>query len=603
MGTRRQSSHGQLLLIPEDGRSFDFPAARADLLERATGWLGEERIAFARAVTATVTAAYWAELGREGGRAFPIRLTPVRTVEVQREPFLRYAEACALLPAPEAFFQLGELYTSLLPSDYRTRHGIYYTPPALVGRLLDLVEAHGIDWSRARVLDPACGGAAFAAYVAERILRSSVKLPPEERLRDLSQRLTGFDVDPFAAWLSAVLLDVVCLPIMRMTNQRLDDVIRTGDTLCLHPGELGLFDLVIGNPPYGKTTLPPDQRLRFGRSLYGHANLYGVFTDLAVSVTRPGGLIAYVTPTSFLAGEYFKKLRGMLAREAPPCSISFVSDREGVFAGVLQETMLTVARRKPPGKSPDLDSQVALRVENLRPQASKTVAVERIGRVSLLAKKEGPWLLPRSAKQVALVRILGRMAGRLSACGYRVATGQLVWNRHKAQFRERDGEECYPVLWAECILPGGVFEFRAHKREHRPYIRVPAAQRFLLNRAPCVLVQRTTSKEQSRRLAAAMVPADFVAAHPAFVVENHVNMLLPLAGEPGLPLDVLNAVLNSKAVDEAFRCISGSVAVSAYELENLPLPPLELLLAGWSAAGGEAGEKLEQAMRSLYQDA
>ena len=41
-------------------------------------------------------------------------------------------------------------------------------------------------------------------------------------------------------------------------------------------------------------------RRRYRRSLYGHANQYGVFTDLALRWTVPGGVIAYVTPTSFL---------------------------------------------------------------------------------------------------------------------------------------------------------------------------------------------------------------------------------------------------------------------------------------------------------------
>ncbi|MQT61498.1 N-6 DNA methylase, partial [Pseudomonas sp. FSL R10-0399] len=66
------------------------------------------------------------------------------------------------------------------------------------------------------------------------------------------------------------------------------------------------FDLVIGNPPYGRAKLDAETRERYKRSLYGHANLYGLFTDLALRHTKPGGVIAYVTPTSFLAGVYFK---------------------------------------------------------------------------------------------------------------------------------------------------------------------------------------------------------------------------------------------------------------------------------------------------------
>jgi adenine-specific DNA-methyltransferase len=40
---------------------------------------------------------------------------------------------------------------------------------------------------------------------------------------------------------------------------------------------------------------------------------------------------------------------------------------------------------------------------------------------------------------------------------------------------------------------------------------------------------------------------------------------------------LLAALLNSDIADQAFRCISGSVAVSAYEMEALPLPPPEAL--------------------------
>ena len=41
------------------------------------------------------------------------------------------------------------------------------------------------------------------------------------------------------------------------------------------------------------------------------------------------------------------------------------------------------------------------------------------------------------------------------------------------------------------------------------------------------LVQRTTAKEQNRRLIAAELPASFIKKHGAVVVENHVNMVRP----------------------------------------------------------------------------
>jgi adenine-specific DNA-methyltransferase len=95
---------------------------------------------------------------------------------------------------------------------------------------------------------------------------------------------------------------------------------------------------------------------------------------------------------------------------------------------------------------------------------------------------------------------------------------------------------------------------------------------WLVTRSLCVLLQRTTAKEQHRRLIAAALPADFLHCHGAVVIENHLNMLRPAQGRPPVASEVLAAFLNSAAADRAFRCVSGSVAVSAYELESLPLP-------------------------------
>jgi adenine-specific DNA-methyltransferase len=50
-------------------------------------------------------------------------------------------------------------------------------------------------------------------------------------------------------------------------------------------------------------------------------------------------------------------------------------------------------------------------------------------------------------------------------------------------------------------------------------------------------------------------------------------MLRPIIKVPPIRREILAVFLNSTIVDQVFRCVSGSVAVSAYELEALPLPP------------------------------
>src|SRR5208337_1135868 len=76
----------------------------------------------------------------------------------------------------------------------------------------------------------------------------------------------------------------------------------------------------------------------------------------------------------------------------------------------------------------------------------------------------------------------------------------------------------------------------------------------------------------SRRLFATEIPHAFLGKYKAVTVENHVNMVKPTNGEPAVSASLISRLLNSQTVDRVFRCISGSVAVSAFEIENMPLP-------------------------------
>ena len=78
-------------------------------------------------------------------------------------------------------------------------------------------------------------------------------------------------------------------------------------------------------------------------------------------------------------------------------------------------------------------------------------------------------------------------------------------------------------------------------------------------------------------------------------------MIKPIDDAPLVAPAALAFLLNSDAVDRVFRCINGSVAVSAYELEALPLPPpadmaeIELLMKRHAER-----RVLEHAVERLY---
>jgi adenine-specific DNA-methyltransferase len=552
------------------------------------------RLAFARSFAHAVIRAAWA-------RADLHPLSSPETVELvalSSDAAIaaeRLGAAIAKLPAHIAAYCVGTVYTTALPGSYRAAHGVFYTPPGVVGRLLAMAEEAGVKWGTCRALDPACGGGAFLIPIARRMRAALKGTDPAFILQQLGARLRGFDVDPFGAWLAQAMLDVALQELAREAGRGVPKIVETRDSLDLRPADRGIYDLVIGNPPYGRVSPPAERRAVFKRSVYGHANLYGLFTDAALRWAKEGGVIGYVTPTSMLSGLYYKALRGLLAAEARPQAVNFVSERDGVFADVLQETMLATYRRR--GKTR------RGKVGFIEIGVDGEVSFRKAGAFSLPARPAAPWLLPRTPDQAALTRRLRAMPHRLSDYGYGVSTGPLVWNRFKGQFRSQAGDTRFPVIWAESVTSDGRFVWRSEKRNHAPWF---AAKRpkddWLIVTQPCVLLQRTTAKEQPRRLIAAELPANFIRKHEGVMVENHLNMVRAITQKPRVAAAVIAALLNSATVDAAFRCINGSVAVSAFELEELPLPSPAVIRRLAKLVAAQAGaDAIEAVIATAYE--
>lgn len=472
-------------------------------------------------------------------------------------------EAAAKLSPDEASYHIGLVYTSMLPQDFRTKHGVYYTPLPLAERLLDQATIAGLDWKRCQVLDPACGGGAFLVPVAKRMIAAQNDLKPSQFVRSLISRLQGYELDPFSAWLSQIGVDAFVTPLLKGMSE-VPVVVSVCNTLSMTTPKKK-YDLVIGNPPYGRIKLDAAQREEFSDVLYGHANLYSLFMDIALRHTKKRGLLSYLTPTSFLAGEYFKSLRGHLFAHARPVTLDLVAVRKGVFEEVLQEVLLATYKKG--------STRRTASIHLAEPESSDTLRITPTGSFRLPTVGSEPWLMPRSIAEAEVFKHLQRLTSRLDDWGYAVSTGPLVWNRHKLQLTDKAGTDCLPLIWAEAVTPDGRFIWRANKKNHTRYFRFQEGDDWLVARRPCVVLQRTTSKEQARRLIAAPIPSSFFEAHGAAVIENHLNMLRPIGKKkPAVCPETLAVFLNSKAADQVFRCISGSVAVSAYELEAMPLP-------------------------------
>jgi adenine-specific DNA-methyltransferase len=162
------------------------------------------------------------------------------------------------------------------------------TPKEVVNFMVSLVEAP----LGGKVLEPACADSPFLRAFRD--------------IHGTAYRFVGVEIDSRAldlpSWADGVLADF----------------------LLWEPGET--FDLILGNPPYGivgEASKYPIHVFKTVKGLYkktfstwkGKYNVYGAFLEKAIRLLKPGGLLAFVVPATWLVLDDFALLRGFLSRE------------------------------------------------------------------------------------------------------------------------------------------------------------------------------------------------------------------------------------------------------------------------------------------------
>jgi adenine-specific DNA-methyltransferase len=465
----------------------------------------------------------------------------------------------SLLEPSAAAFRISQAYATELPSSYRSSNGIYYTPISLVEKMLRDASDLGVDFSSQSVIDTSSGGAAFLGPLAKLMFRKD--LEPELAVRDVVRRLSGIELDPFGAWLSQFVVDCALAELAPdvVTSEK---VVRNIDALKVKTNEKGNYDYVVGNPPYGEIRSDLSLPDHYFDIIEGRSNKYHLFLKLAIMLGNSNSVIHQVTPTGYLGGRYSLKLRSWIESEACPIQFDLISQRTGVFESVQQEMVISAFRKN--------RHRASVTINSLSFQQGR-MKEERIGRVPSFAT--AAWILPRKKQDVRLVKLFRENRCVLSSYGYYVHTGYVVPHRQQHLLSDVGGEKHYPLIWSAAIKDGAFDPDRAYKS---------GKARWFLHRdncpglitSSCILVKRTSSKEQAERIKLTMVPNSFVQRHGGFYVENHVNVILP---KPGALIDIEGIIklLGSNVIDRLFRCLSGTVTISASELEKLVLPDSE----------------------------
>lgn len=501
----------------------------------------------------------------------------------------------------DAAYWLSSAYSIWMGQEYRKRLAMYFTPPSLTRRLLDDLEKAGASYLEHSFFDPACGGAAFLAPIAIR-MKSALKAEgksPRHIIRHIEQHLFGTDLDPFLCEMSGHFLRMALAEEIEQAHVEPSFYLAQANSLTDIPNLYEKFDVIVCNPPYRKmpTAEVAVYRPDYDVVIDAQPNLYGLFMLLGLRLLRPTGIAAFVTPTSFMSGQYFSKLRTHLMKNAEILNIGIVSDRTGVFMDVEQETALSILRRRPPKHITETTANVSV--------VSRQGSFTSVGKC-VIPNSGSAWPIPRVEGDAKLIRVVGKSKFRISDYGYKPRTGIFVWNRDKrptfyswAEATAAKALAPVPLLWSSDIRPNGQVDFaQTLKKNAEPcFVDAQRHDSVSIVRRPSVLLQRVTSNEQPLRLVAGAVPQEVFKRFGGFLGENHVVALEANDDFPAVSPDVIVALLGSQPVDRYFRCISGATNVSIFELLQLPLPDPRRL-----SALLKTGLPINEAVTRAYRD-
>lgn len=439
-------------------------------------------------------------------------------------------------------YWIGTFYALLLPPEQRRNQAVYFTPPRLAESLVGLAAKVGFDMHRHTAIDPAAGGAAFLSTLASKMRSANVGT------NSILKRLRGIEIDPGLARLAEILIGE-----QLKTEFPKASVVKNANSLNCSIAEQ--FDLVVANPPYGRLSLDKVPTSHWQNVCHsGHINKYALFTELCFRLVKPGGLIALVLPSSFIAGPLYDLLRTFIRSRGQIAYLGSVARRNDMFADVAQDVSAIVIKAGAEHKSSD---QVSLG-HFVGGGIFKAVTAAR-----LPSDVAAPWPVVTSTKSL----IVG--GSTFEDYGAKLRAGYFVWNREIERMRNRRyGKFDFPLVWAKNIRAGRFCVPAARRRQGIDFVKFDSDNHAIV-RKQALVVQRTTNSAQPRRLIAARISPSVLKRWGGFVSENHT---LVVTAPDIATLKNLCLLLNSHAVDRRYRQLSGTASISVQLLRSLDLP-------------------------------
>lgn len=478
--------------------------------------------------------------------------------------------------------RLGILYAQTVTAQHKKDKGQFFTPTA-IARFMAALVPHTRE--KIRILDPGCGTAILSSAFIETIIRRG------DTVREIELVLyetdsgilpfTQFTLNYLETWLEKQ--NVKFKTTLKTSDFVLDNQDCFVQTLSLfHRPQNAIFDVVISNPPYFKIS-KEDQRAIVAKSIvWGQPNIYAIFLMTAAKLLKEGGVLVFIVPRSFAAGNYFRAFRQAFFEAIDVQQIHLFNSRTETFNrdSVLQETLILKGIKQLSGSHSS--SILLTHSKGISDLDNPAVQLYQKSELIDFETKEQILHLPSSEVEDRVIKLFKSWRGNLHQYGLQISTGPVVSFRASEYLYEQfenGTKTLVPLL--QLINTGKMaFVHPVFKKGKPQYIQhCEATGPLLLMNKNYVLLRRFSAKDDKSRLVAAPYFSDFTEAE--FIgIENHLNYIYRPKGELTQPEMLgLAGLLNSKLFDTYFRTFNGNINVSATELREMPLPPLEDIVA------------------------
>ncbi len=472
---------------------------------------------------------------------------------------------------------LTDWYIDIIPIENRKRKGQYFTHEKVSELMVNLFENVG-QKEVIKILDPGAGMGIFESTFCEYIksLEKKVKV--------------SFDLYENDATIIPLLEQnmKICKDDMAAEGFEIDYKIFNDDFILSNAPifndqesfdeEKNGYDFVISNPPYYKLNKNSKQVVEMKNIVSGQPNIYTLFMAVSAKLLKNGGQMTVLTPRSYCSGLYFKTFRKWFFNVVKPQKIHLFESRKEIFKkyNVLQENVILTAT-----KTSTIPENISISVSEGIPNEILSTKNATYDEIIIENNNNLIMRIPTSKLDDLIAAKIDKFDDNLETLGLKISTGPVVPFR-STEFlltKLNKRKDFIHLIWMHNIN-NGMVNLRLQKKNVPVGLKkTKKSEKILMPNENYVLIKRFSTKEGKQRINAGIylkdtLKSDFIG------IENHVNYIYKKDGE--LTIDEaygIAALLNSKLYNRYFQITNGSTQVNAFEIRNLPLPSLKIIIS------------------------